>query len=110
MFKYYIHDSVDACRLQLLGSLSEAYVRELNGCWNTAKTTLGGRKLVIDLRGLQSTDEAGKAWLLSMVHEGATYLPESYFRAGLSGEAPEPPRSDGRKIGLWAKLFSTPTT
>ncbi len=84
--KYYIHDSTAALRFQLLGMLSEGDVGELQGCWITAKTTLAGRKLLIDLRALRSTDEAGKQWLLSMAHEGAEYLPESYFRSGLAGQ------------------------
>ncbi len=59
---------------------------ELQGCWITAKTTLAGRKFVMDLRALRAADEAGKQWLLSMAHEGAEYLPESYFRSGLAGQ------------------------
>lgn len=105
VFKYYIHDSVDTLRFQLLGDLSEYDVSELNGCWNTAKTTLNQRKLVIDLRQLVSTDEGGREWLLFMANEGATYLPDSYFRTGLSGQNSS---NDGvgRKIGPVSKLLS----
>jgi len=106
VFRYYIHDSVDALRFQLLGELSEHDVPELNGCWNTAKTTLGTRKLLIDLRLLRSTDESGKEWLLSMANEGAAYLPESYFRTGLSGQNPTPSSGGSRKIGILTRLVS----
>ncbi len=105
VFKYYIHDSVDTLRFQLLGDLSEREVAELNGCWITAKTTLNKRKLVIDLRLLKSADEGGREWLLSMANEGAVYLPESYFRAGLSGQN----SSDGgtsRKAGVFSRVAS----
>jgi hypothetical protein len=78
-FKYYIHDSVSACRLQLLGELHEQDLMELNGCWQTIKTTLRTRQLVLDLRGLDSTDTASSRWLTAMANEGATYLPASYF-------------------------------
>jgi len=105
VFKYYIHDSVGALRFQLLGDLSEGDVPELNGCWSTAKTTLSQRKLVIDLRLLHSTDEGGKEWLLSMANEGATYLPDSYFRTGLSGQNSSN-HGQGRKIGIVSKLTS----
>jgi hypothetical protein len=106
VFKYYIHDSVDTLRFQLLGHLSEYDVSELNGCWNTAKTTLGKRKLLIDLCLLKSTDESGKEWLLSMANEGATYLPESYFRTGLSGQNSSPKSGGSRNIGILARLVS----
>lgn len=84
VFKYYIHDGVDACRLQLIGELADADVPELTGCWKTARTILGNRKLVLDLRELSKTDEAGREWLLAMVREGASSLPESYFRDHLA--------------------------
>ena len=67
--KYYIHDGTDAFRFQLIGELREADVKELSGCWETAKSTFGSRKLVLDLRALASTDENGKEWLLAMVRE-----------------------------------------
>ena len=82
--KYYIHDGVDNFRLQLIGELAEQDVPELTGCWNTARTILVNRKLVLDLTQLKRTDEAGREWLLSMVREGATSIPESYFRDHLA--------------------------
>jgi hypothetical protein len=75
VFKYYIHDGIDACRFQLIGELSEADIAELQGCWRTAKTTLRDRKLILDLRGLRTLDEAGAKWVTSMAAEGAEYLP-----------------------------------
>ena len=105
-FKYYIHDSVDTLRFQLLGDLSERDVSELSGCWNTARTTLNQRKLVIDLRLLHSTDEGGREWLLSMANEGAIYWPDSYFRTGLSGQNSSNSGA-GRKVGILSKLLST---
>ncbi len=100
--KYYIHDSVPALRFQLIGHLQQMQVAELSGCWNTARTILGSRKLIIDLRALRSTDEAGKQWLLSLAHEGAEYLPESYFRDGLACQDYENPR----RIGIISRLVS----
>ena len=108
-FRYYIHDSIADCRLQLLGELTEADVPELAGCWRTAKTTLGSRQLILDLCGLKSADEAGKQWLAGMAQEGAKYLPETYLRDFVAGkhtagsDEPKPPVKTGllgRLLGL----------
>lgn len=82
LFKYYIHDGTDACRFQLLGELTEADIADLEGCWRTAKTTLGNRKLVLDLRSLRCADAAGKEWVTFMVAEGASCLALSYSKGG----------------------------
>jgi hypothetical protein len=102
-FKYYIHDGVQGLRLQIIGSLQEMHVAELAGCWNTARTILGGRPLIVDLRALDSVDDAGKQWLLSLAHDGAQYLPESYFRTGLAGQ-----NKPGicPNIGIMTRIFS----
>lgn len=83
-FKYYIHDGSDTCRLQLIGEFTETEVAELNGCWRTARTTLGKRKLVLDLQSLRAVDDAAKRWIASMAQEGATYVPESFLRDSLA--------------------------
>jgi hypothetical protein len=75
--KYYIHDSVGVLRLELTGELAEGDIKELTGCWCTARTTLGNRKLVLDLRRLHAVDAAGRQWLNEMSsQESATFLPE----------------------------------
>jgi hypothetical protein len=94
-FKYYIHDSVSSCRLQLLGELGKADLAELDGCWRTIRTTLGARRLVLDLRRLKSADAASTRWLRDMEQERATYLPASYFDGAL-----EPPPAGGEKPKL----------
>jgi hypothetical protein len=71
---YYIHDSADSFRLQLLGSLKSEDIKELESCWNTAKTTLAGRKVVVDITELQQSDEDGRKWLNSMLAEGASVI------------------------------------
>jgi hypothetical protein len=76
-FKYYLHDSADAFRIQLLGDLTDPQVGELNGCWNTAKTTLGSRKLILDLTGLKSVSDSGREWLERMVADGAIRYPDN---------------------------------
>jgi hypothetical protein len=102
-FKYYIHDSSDACRLELQGEFTEAEVTELSGCWNTAKTTLGKRSLILDLQGLRMVDDAAKRWLAGMAQEGAVYVPESFLRNALADHTPEPKRP---KPGFWGRLVA----
>jgi hypothetical protein len=82
-FKYYIHDGIDAFRLQLVGELTEPRVAELSGCWRTAKTTLQERKLILDLRDLKALDGAGAKWVTSMGAEGAEYVPRELFQNGV---------------------------
>jgi hypothetical protein len=79
-FKYYIHDSVAALRLQLIGDLTASEVTELNGTWETAKTTLCRRKLVLDLYRLHSADDEGTRWLAKMKAAGAICEPEGPTR------------------------------
>src|SRR4051812_43696996 len=98
--KYYIHDSTEAFRFQLIGELREMDVKELSGCWETAKSTFGNRKLLLDLRALRSTDESGKEWLLAMVREGAVCDPESFFRANLADQASSSSAVSRKSSGL----------
>ncbi len=106
-FRYYIHDGIASCRLQLLGELTEAEIADLNGCWRTAKTTLGVRKLILDLHALKSVDEAGKQWLAGMAGEGAICSPENYLRdlvAGKHSAGIEP--APAPKPGLFGRLVA----
>ncbi len=74
LLKFYIHDSADHFRIELIGELAESDVAELAGCWCTAKSSVTGRKLALDVRRLTSVDEAGREWLSTMVREGASYI------------------------------------
>jgi hypothetical protein len=106
-FRYYIHDAVASCRLQLIGELTEAEVAELNGCWRTVKTTLGTRKLILDLHALRNVDEAGKQWLAGMAQEGAACSPEGFLRDLVAGkhtlgvDTPSP----APKPGLFSRIL-----
>ncbi|HWF45377.1 MAG TPA: hypothetical protein VG168_00105 [Bryobacteraceae bacterium] len=74
LLKFYIHDSAAYFRLELIGELTETDLVELGGCWATAKSSVAGRKLALDVRRLKAVDEAGLQWLSSMVREGACYI------------------------------------
>lgn len=104
LFKYYIHDSVECCRFQLIGDLSEAELRELSGCWATAKTTLGSRNLLLDLRKLKAVDDSGKLWIISMANEGARLVPETFLRDGLADHSERP--NDGVTASFFTRCLS----
>jgi hypothetical protein len=101
-FKYYIHDAVENCRLQIIGNFTQAHVPELTGCWRTARTTLGKRGLVLDLRAITGVDESAKQWIAIMSQEGAVCLPEEFLRTWLGS----PQRVPVVKPGLFSRVFA----
>jgi hypothetical protein len=82
-FKYYIHDSVSTLRFQLIGDLRAANVVELNGSWETARTTLQGRRFVLDVSQVFSTDDDGRNWLRRMNDAGANFQPPNYLESAV---------------------------
>jgi hypothetical protein len=74
LLKFYIHDSAAYFRLELIGELTEVDIAELAGCWRTAKSSISGRTLALDVRNLKAVDEDGRQWLSLMVREGACYI------------------------------------
>ena len=107
MFKYYIHDAIDVCRLQLIGNFTQANIQDISGCWRTAKTTLGNRPLIIDAEALSSTDDAAREWLTAMIAEGARLKPDGYLDGSRAARA----EAKIRKPTGWVSrlLSSTPT-
>ena len=103
-FKYYIHDGVDALRLKLIGDVNAADLPELNGCWRTARTTLGDRKLMLDLGALRAADEAARQWIASMMEAGAGCVPEGYLDAPRNGDGAVPETGNRRRRG---SVFAT---
>jgi anti-anti-sigma regulatory factor len=74
MLKITLRDSVDRMQFELEGRLTGAWVPELEGCWRASAPSLGGRELWIDLRAVDSIDDAGRR-LLALMHEsGARFL------------------------------------
>jgi len=105
-FKYYIHDSVSTLRFQLIGDLRTANVFELNGSWETARTTLGSRRFLLDVSQLYGTDEEGRAWLLKMRQAGAKFLPENYTDVQVNEAAPRvPDQTTAVKLSLIGRVI-----
>ena len=105
-FKYYIHDGIESLRLQLIGELSEPEVTALDGCWRTARTTLTGRPLVIDVRTLAKVDEAGKRWLAARADEGAQFVPESYLRGAIASDTPLSKPAKTERPAFWNRVVA----
>lgn len=77
MCEFRLHDTPEAFRIQLSGELVETSVPEVALCWQTGSSTLGGRRLVVDLTGLASVDSAGRDLLGSMNRAGAEFIATS---------------------------------
>ncbi len=60
------HPGGDAVTLRIEGKLAGVHVSELRRAWQELGSSLGARRLVVDLRGLMHVDEAGRSLLASM--------------------------------------------
>jgi ABC-type transporter Mla MlaB component len=104
----YQHDGPTVFRFVLRGKLSGVQVQELDHAWNTAKSILSGKELVIDISGITDADPAGVDLLSRMRESGARMIaalpPESveFIRSmGIPVAAP-----DRRRGSTWALRLS----
>lgn len=70
MLKITLHDSAEEFRFRLEGKLSGPWVGELRQCWETASSTTGGRRTLIDLREVDFVDGPGEDLLCDMSRRG----------------------------------------
>ena len=66
---------------QVEGRLAEAFVPELERCWQAARDGRPQRKILVDLKGVTCVDRAGRYLLWLMHSKGVGFL-----RAGLAVE------------------------
>jgi ABC-type transporter Mla MlaB component len=71
--QYYMHDGPGAFRFELAGDLDRQGASRLDQDWRTASSTLGDRRLVVDMTFLTSVDEAGRALLVGW-HRGGAHI------------------------------------
>jgi ABC-type transporter Mla MlaB component len=71
--QYYMHDGPSAFRFELSGELDRQGASRLDQDWRTASSTLGDRRLVVDMTFLTSVDEAGRALLVGW-HRGGAHI------------------------------------
>jgi hypothetical protein len=70
MLKITLHDSAEELRFRLEGRLSGPWVTELRGCWQTAQSTVRGRKTILDLGEVDFVDADGRSLLEDMHRHG----------------------------------------
>lgn len=103
----YLHDRSAVFQFVLKGKLIGEWVPHLEHAWDTARSILAGKELVVDLSGMTGADSMGVALLSRMRESGARLTaaairPESEaFLTVLGVSAPR--SSDGG--GGWAWRF-----
>jgi len=105
--RYYLHDGSTAIRFKLAGDLSEHGARELEKAWRTASSTIGGRKLIVDLSLVTGIDKAGRNLLLMWHQEGATLVADSAAARALLLAIPGisiPPVADDGNTRGWPSV------
>jgi ABC-type transporter Mla MlaB component len=86
MLRITVHHNPDSITFQLEGRLSRPWLQELERCW---RRTLAGREkpaLCVDLSGLTFVDDAGKACLAAMYHEGAEFVADDCLTKSIVDE------------------------
>jgi len=74
MLKITIIDGSTEQRLVLEGRLTEPDLSALQSAWKDARTTLGTRNCLVDLRNATFIDQSGERTLLEMKREGARFI------------------------------------
>ena len=67
----YQHDSAETFRFVLKGELAKIEVQQLQCAWETAKSILNGKDLIIEVSGVRKVDSAGVELLTRMRESGA---------------------------------------
>ena len=70
MLKITMHDSAKELRFRLEGRLAGAWVTELRLSWQTAQSTVRGRKTTLDLGEVDFVDADGQSLLEEMHRHG----------------------------------------
>jgi hypothetical protein len=75
--QYYLHDELDAVRIEIVGNLSGAGVGSVEQAWRTANSVLAGRQIVVGLTAVAEADDDGRLLLLSWHRCGARIIARS---------------------------------
>ena len=67
----YLHDRSAAFQFVLKGQLIGDWVQRLEYAWDTARSVLGGKEVVVDLSGISDADALGMDLLSRMRASGA---------------------------------------
>lgn len=86
MASFYIHDGAQALTLQVLGALTTGAAAELEQAWLTARSTLAGRELLVDLGNVVSVDAGVETVLRRFAAHGARFITASRMTDTLAEE------------------------
>jgi hypothetical protein len=94
--QYYMHDGPTAFRFELAGDLNREGARRLDQDWRTASSSLGDRRLIVDITFVTGVDEPARALITRWHREGARLIansaPSRALAESILGERlPEPP-------------------
>jgi anti-anti-sigma regulatory factor len=79
MLKISILDTQSYRCLVIEGKLMAPWASELTTVWQKATANLGGRKLVVDVKGLTCINEDGENVLLELMKQGAKFRSAGVF-------------------------------
>ena len=109
MASFYIHDGAEALTLRITGPLTKGAAAELEQAWLTARSTLVGRELMVDLGDVASVGTDGKTLLRRLAGHGARFITSSRLTDSLAEEAsrrmPETPASPTPQLVESARLL-----
>jgi hypothetical protein len=92
--RFILHDSPQEFRIVITGDLAGSQVQSLEWAWETGKSILRGRALVVDICGITTADSAGGELLRRMRDSGAHVTPALELRPegfpSLAGATPGP--------------------
>lgn len=98
MASFYIHDRAQALTIQICGVLTTGAAAEVEQTWLTARSTLAGRELLIDLSDVISVNDGGQPVLRLFAGHGARFITASDLTDSLAHEISQ----------RMPKLFSSP--
>ena len=86
MLRITVHDSPQVLTFQLEGRLAGPLVRELEECWQDTLARRCDPDVRVDLTGVTSVDDAGKACLAAMYRRGAEFVAADCLTMGIVAE------------------------
>lgn len=104
-----IHDGAREFRLKIEGRFAERQVHEAESCWQTARSTMTGRRFAVELTGVTSVDESAKQLLVRMYQAGADFIAGTAETRLVVTEvtgAPPIELADSRGYGLLRRMLN----
>jgi hypothetical protein len=86
MLRITVHRNSQSVTFKLEGRLSRPWLQELEKCWRRVRLSKDRLPLRVDLTGLTFADDAGKACLLAMYHEGADFIANDCLTNSIADE------------------------